>query len=109
MNRITLPISLRNSDHSERIVLRWPSCPSLRPPIQMHQEKSNFLNPIKDFLALKKLGAYSICCECGKIYTGQINHSAETKVKEQHRHMWLYHLVKSITTEHSTNMGHHIL
>jgi hypothetical protein len=41
---------------------------------------SSFLRPIKDDLAFKTLGVYSIPCKCGKFYIGQTGHSIETRV-----------------------------
>jgi hypothetical protein len=69
---------------------------------------SSLLRPIKDDLALKMPGVYSIPCECGKVYTGQTGHSIETRVKEHHRHIRLYHPEKSAMMEHSINLGHQI-
>jgi hypothetical protein len=50
-----------------------------------------FLQPIKDDLGLKKAGMYSTPCEYSKVYNGQNGHSIETRIKEYHRHIRLYH------------------
>jgi hypothetical protein len=44
-----------------------------------------------------------------KVYSGYTGHSIETKVKEHHHCIWLYHLHKLAMAENSSNMGHHIL
>jgi hypothetical protein len=50
--------------------------------INTHQGKiSSFLQLFKDNLALKTSDIYSISCECGKVYTGQIDHSVEIRIK----------------------------
>jgi hypothetical protein len=67
---------------------------------------SSFLWPVKDDLGLKSLDIYSIPYKCGKIYIGQSDHSAETKVKKHHHHIWLYHPDKSAVIEHRVNIGH---
>jgi hypothetical protein len=66
---------------------------------------SSLLRPIKDDLAPKMPGVYSILCECGKVYIGQTGHSVETRVKEHHRHIRLYHPEKSAVAEHSISLG----
>jgi hypothetical protein len=43
-----------------------------------------FLQPIKDDHGLKSLGIYSMPCECGKVYIGQIGCSIDTRMKEHH-------------------------
>jgi hypothetical protein len=67
---------------------------------------SSFLRPIKYDLALKTPGVCSIPCECGKVDIGQTGHSIETRVKEHHQHICLYHLEKSVVAEYSINLGH---
>jgi hypothetical protein len=67
---------------------------------------SSFLRPVKDHLALKTPGVYSIPCECGKMYIGQTGRSIETRVKEHQRHIRLAHPEKSAVAEHSINLGH---
>jgi hypothetical protein len=69
---------------------------------------SNFLRPVKDHLALKTLGLYSIPCKCGEAYIGQTGRSIETRVREHHRHIRLQHLEKSAIAELSINLGHRI-
>jgi predicted GIY-YIG superfamily endonuclease len=66
---------------------------------------SSLLQPIMDNLALKTPGIYSIPCECGKVYIGQTGHSIDTRVKEHHRHICLYHSKKYAVAEH-INLGH---
>jgi hypothetical protein len=48
------------------------------------QKLSSFLYPVKDHLALKTPGIYSILCECGKVHIGETGCSIETRVKEHH-------------------------
>jgi hypothetical protein len=69
---------------------------------------SSFLRPVKDHLALKTPGVYSIPCECEKMYIGQTGRSIETRVKEHQRHIRLAHPEKSAVAEHSINLGHRI-
>jgi len=69
---------------------------------------TSFLRLMKDDLSLKTPDIYSIPCKCGKVYTGQIRHSPETRMKEHHHHIRLYHLDKSAVAKHSINFGHHI-
>jgi hypothetical protein len=66
---------------------------------------SRFIRPVKDHLALKTPGVYSIPCECEKVYIGHTGLSIETRVKEHRRHIRLAHPAKSAVAEHSTNLG----
>jgi hypothetical protein len=72
------------------------------------KEASSLLRPIKDDLALKTPGVYSIPCECGEVCIGQTGCSIETRVKEHQRHIRLYHPEKSVVAEHSINLGYQI-
>jgi len=45
---------------------------------------------------------------CGKAYIGQTGCSTETRIKEHHWHIRLYHPKKSATAEHSADVGHYI-
>jgi hypothetical protein len=74
----------------------------------LSRKLSSFLRPIKDDLALKMPGVYSIPCEHGKVYIGQTGCLIETRVKEHHRHLCLYYPEKSVVAEHSINLGHWI-
>jgi hypothetical protein len=68
---------------------------------------SSFLQSIKDDLALKMPGVYSIPCKCRKVYTGQTGCLIETRVQEHHQHICLYHPKKSAVAEQRINLGHH--
>jgi hypothetical protein len=50
-------------------------------------------------------GVYSISCECGKVYIGQIG-PIQTRVKNT-TDTCLYHSKKSAVAEHSVNLHHH--
>jgi hypothetical protein len=41
-------------------------------------------------------------------FIGQTGRSIETRIKEHHRHIRLYHPDKSAVAEHSMNLGHRI-
>jgi hypothetical protein len=69
---------------------------------------SSILWPMKDDLALKTPGVYSIPCEYQKAYIGQTGCLTETRVKEYHRHIHLYHPEMSAMAKHSINLGHWI-
>jgi hypothetical protein len=69
---------------------------------------SSFLLPGKDDLALRMPGVYSILCKHGKVYIGQTHCSIETRVREHHQHIRVYHPDKSTVAEYSTNLGHYI-
>jgi hypothetical protein len=62
---------------------------------------SSFLRPVKDDLGLTTPGVYSVPCEYGQVYIGQIGKSLVSKVKEHHRHIRLGHPDKSAVVEHS--------
>jgi hypothetical protein len=68
----------------------------------------SFLRPVKDNLGLRTPGVYRIPCEYGKVYTGQIGHSADTRLKEHQLHIRLEHPDTSAMAEHSVDLGHHI-
>jgi hypothetical protein len=70
------------------------------------QKFSSFPRPVKDYLALKTPGIYSIPCQCRKVYIGQTGHSVEMRVKEHHRHIRLQHTEKSALAEYSISLGH---
>jgi hypothetical protein len=53
---------------------------------------SSFLRSIKDDVALKMPGVWSIPCECGKVCVGQTGRSIETRVTEHHQLMYVYRL-----------------
>jgi hypothetical protein len=72
-------------------------------PLRKHY---SFLCPVKDHLALKTPGVYSIPCECKKVYIGQTEWSIQTTVKEHQRHICLAHPEKSAVAEHNLNVGH---
>jgi hypothetical protein len=69
---------------------------------------ASFLWPLKDDLALKTAGVYSIPCECDKVYIGQTRCSIEIRIKGHHWHIRLYHPDKSAMAKHSSNLGHSI-
>jgi hypothetical protein len=69
---------------------------------------STFICPIKDHLALKMPGVYSIPCKCRKVYIRQTGRSTRTKVKEHHQRIYLEHPEKSAKAEHSINLSHRI-
>jgi hypothetical protein len=69
---------------------------------------SSFLGPIKDHLALKTPGVYSIPCECRTVYVRQTGCSVETRVKEHSCHIGLEYPEKSTIAEHSINLDHWI-
>jgi hypothetical protein len=95
-----LSIHIRELHHLiERILLQWHFKFLSAPPSTAstgcypnttsrqwvsYQESSRFLQPIKDDLALKMPGVYSLPCECGKVNIGQTGSSTETRVKEHH-------------------------
>jgi hypothetical protein len=58
---------------------------------------SSFLHPIKSDVDLKISGMCSIPC------TGQIRHSAKTRVKQ---HIHFYHPQKSAMAEYNLNLDH---
>jgi hypothetical protein len=68
---------------------------------------SSFHCPIKDHLALKTPGVYSIPCECRKVYIEQTGRSIEARVKKHHQHIRL-RPKKSAVVEHSINLDHQI-
>jgi hypothetical protein len=69
---------------------------------------SSFIQLVKDDLGLRTPGVYSIPCECGQVYIGQIGRSTDIRFKEHQRHIYLEHLDKSAMAEHSINLGHPI-
>jgi hypothetical protein len=62
------------------------------------REVANFHWPIKNNLVLKTAGIYIILCR----------HSNETRIKEHHWHIRLYHPDKSAVAEHNTDLGQYI-
>jgi hypothetical protein len=68
------------------------------------RKTSSFLWSVKDNLGLKKVGVYSIPCECGQVYTGQMCRSTDTRLKEHQRRIRLEHADKPPDVEHSTNL-----
>jgi len=64
------------------------------------------LPPVKDALALRTPGIYSIPCECGRVYIGQSGRSVQLRIKEHNRHIRLAQPDKSAVAEHSINHGH---
>jgi hypothetical protein len=96
-----LPLSIPPSTHQHGVVQTQQQ--ESRP-----RKFSSFLQPIKDDLALKMPGVYSIPRMCGKVYIGQTGCSTETRVKEHQRHIRLYHTKKSAVAEHSINLDHRI-
>jgi hypothetical protein len=93
-------------------LIKWPkNCISSMLPKHIKtvgiplRKISSFQWPIKDDLALKTSGVYSIC-KREKVCTGQTGHSIETRVNEHHRHIQLYHLEKLAMAKHSINIGH---
>jgi hypothetical protein len=69
---------------------------------------AGFFWPIKDDLGLKTADIYSIPCKCCKVYTDQTRHSIDTRFKEHHWQIRLYHPDKSAMAEHSIDVGHSI-
>jgi hypothetical protein len=67
---------------------------------------ASILCPVKNDLGLKTAGVYSIPCECGKVYIGQIRHFIETRIKEQHQHIRLQQPDKSAVAKHSIDLSH---
>jgi hypothetical protein len=49
---------------------------------------------------LKTADAYSVPWVCVKFHIGQTGRPVETKIKEHHRHVRLYHSDKSAVAEH---------
>jgi hypothetical protein len=49
-----------------------------------------------------------IPCECNQVYIWQRRHSIDTRLKEDHRHIRLEHLDKSVEAKNSINLGHGI-
>jgi hypothetical protein len=71
------------------------SCPFLdKPPTATTgvglppRRVTSFLQPIKENLSLKIMGAHSIPCECGKVYTEQTGHFIETTTSTSCFIMW---------------------
>ena len=64
------------------------------------------LPPVKDALELRMPGAYSIPCECGKVYIGQSGRSIQIRMKEHNRHIRLAQTDKSAVAEHSITQDH---
>jgi hypothetical protein len=55
------------------------------------QKISDFLQPVKDGLALKIPGLYGILLELRMVYIGETGNSIETMITEHHQHIHLYH------------------
>jgi hypothetical protein len=47
-------------------------------------------------------------CECSQVYSGQMGHSTDIRLKEHQHHFHLEHPDKSAVAEHSINLGHNI-
>jgi hypothetical protein len=69
---------------------------------------ASFLQPGRYYIGLKTSAVYSIPSECSKVYISQSRCSIETRIKEHHQHIRMYHLDKSAMAEHSINLDHHI-
>jgi hypothetical protein len=67
---------------------------------------SSLLWPIKDDLALKTPGVYSIPC-AEKCILDKLGIQLR-QVKEHHQYIYLYHPKKSVVAEHSIKLGHWI-
>jgi len=65
-----------------------------------------YFPPVKDALGLRTLGAYSIPCECGRVYIGQSERSIQLRIKGHNRHIRLAQPDKSAVAEHSINHDH---
>jgi hypothetical protein len=65
--------------------------------------KSSFLSPVQNDLVLEVPGICSILCKCGKVNIRQMERSIQTRAKEHHRHICLYHPEKSAVAEHNVN------
>jgi hypothetical protein len=59
-----------------------------------------FFHPVNVDLGMNTLGAYSIPCECGQVYVGQIGRIIATRVKENYRHIRLGQPDKWAVPEH---------
>jgi hypothetical protein len=77
-------------------VLAWHNIKSVGVP---PRKLSGFLRPVKDDLGLRTPGVYSIPCECGQVYIGQMGRSVDTRLKEHQRHIHLEHPDKSAMAE----------
>jgi hypothetical protein len=66
----------------------------------------SYLPPVKDAMALRTLGIYSIPRECGRVYIGQSGRSIKIQIKEHNRHIRLAQPNKSAVAEHSINHDH---
>jgi hypothetical protein len=70
---------------------------------------SSFIHLVKDDLALRTSGVYSISFECGQVYIKQAGQSIKTRIREHHRHICLGRPEKSVVAEHNINHDHHVL
>jgi len=52
---------------------------------------SYFLPQVKETLAFRIPGVYSIPCVCGKVYVGQSGRTIQHRIKEHGRHIRLLH------------------
>jgi hypothetical protein len=70
---------------------------------------SSFLCTVKDDMGLKTPGVYSVPCERGLVYIGQMGRSIEIRIKEHQWNIRLLQLDKSALAEHGFNHNHKIL
>ena len=57
-------------------------------------------------MGLQTPGVYSIPCEYGQVYIGQTGSSIETRIKENHQHIWLGQPDKLAVAKHRFNHNH---
>jgi hypothetical protein len=63
------------------------------------KKNSNLLKPVKDNLGLKVTGVYSVPCECGMVYVGQIDRTIKARCREHMRHICLGQPEKSAVAD----------
>jgi len=84
-------------NHISRLLMRY----NIKTVGLLPRKVNCLLWHIKDDLGLKIPGINSIHCGYSKVYIGHTGYSTETRMKEHHHHIRLYHLDKSAMAEHN--------
>jgi len=75
-------------NHIRRVLTRH----KLKTVGPLPRKVTSILQTVKDDLDLKMAGIYSTSCKFGNVYIGQPGCSTETKIKDCHQYIRLYHL-----------------